>query len=130
MNAPPLPLRILANAVLGSGPERPSREGPHVPAPQMRAAANTRNVIETELARIIEEPAAPGESLQRAFDRKERELRALFLSLTRAESFALHAKLLAERDTADSLLARLTDQRRSRVLACLTEIVRGKAAGQ
>lgn len=85
-----------------------------------------RSIIESEVARIIEALPEPGESVQRAFDRKERELRALFATLTRAERIALHASLSAE----DSrVLSRLTGERRGRVLASLTESARTNGGG-
>jgi hypothetical protein len=122
MNRIELPLRILANASFGTGPKRPPRHDVRVDlSPKPPATVNTQNIIEGEVARIIDAPPAHGESVQRAFDRKEHELRALFASLTRHESIALHSKL-----STSSLLARLTAERRNRVIARLAE----KAGGQ
>jgi hypothetical protein len=127
MNGSTLPLRILASATFGSGPERPSREVLHVATPpKSSCTANMRTIIESEVARIIEASPVPGESVQRAFDRKECELRTLFVSLTRAERISLHASLTAERS---GVLARLTGERRGRVLASLAEVSRANGGG-
>jgi hypothetical protein len=85
------------------------------------------SIIECEVARIIEASPEPGESLQRAFDRKERELHTLFVSLTRAERMTLQASLTGERN---DVLARLTGERRGRVLARLAETARANGGGQ
>jgi hypothetical protein len=127
MNESSLRLRILENATFGAGPKRPDRDDVHVqPSRKPPPAANMRAIIESEVARIIEALPAPGESVQRAFDRKECELRTLFVSLTRAERIALHASLTAERS---SVLARLTGERRGRVLASLAEVSRANGGG-
>ena len=127
MNASNLPLRILENATFGAGPKRPERGDMHVQvAPRPSPSANMRTVIEGEVARIIEASPEPGESVQRAFDRKERELHALFVSLTRAERMTLNASLAAERS---GVLARLTGERRGRVLASLAETARANGGG-
>jgi hypothetical protein len=124
-----LSLRILAHARVGTGPKRPIRNADVGLAPKPTTIASTRNSIECDVARIIEAAPASGESVQRAFDRKEQELRALFLRLTRAERIALHSKLSVDRDNVSSVLARLTAERRSRVLARLAELSSGKAGG-
>ena len=127
MNESTLPLRILENTTFGSGPKRPKREDAHVEvAPRPSPSANMRTIIEREVARIIEASPEPGESVQRAFDRKERELHALFVSLTRAERMTLNASLAAERS---GVLARLTGERRGRVLASLAETARANGGG-
>ncbi len=126
MNEPEPSLRILANVAFGTGPARPARTAPRVPETP-KATVKMHSIIETEVARIIEAQPEAGESVQRAFDRKEQELRALFLSLTRAESVALHSKLSYDRELATSVLARLTAERRTRVLARLAEVSSTKA---
>jgi hypothetical protein len=113
----------------GTGPARPVRIERHAPA-KPALTVQMRSIIESEVARIIDAIPAHGESVQRAFDRKEHELRTLFQSLTRAESIALHSKLSVERDNASSVLARLTAERRSRVLARLAELSGAKVGGQ
>ena len=126
MNDSTLPLRILENATFGAGPKRPERDNARVQAPRRPAAANMRTIIEREVAHIIEAPHESGESVQRSFDRKERELHVLFLSLTRGERLTLLASLSAERS---GVLARLTAERRGRVLASLAETARPKGGG-
>jgi hypothetical protein len=128
MNQPELSLRILANVAFGTGPVRPTRKERQSP-PKPALTVQMRSIIESEVARIIDAMPAHGESVQRAFDRKERELRTLFQSLTRAESIALHSKLSIERDNASSVLARLTAERRNRVLARLAELSSAKVGG-
>ncbi len=125
MNHPELSLRLLANVAIGTGPARPARAELHV-AQKPALTVRMHTIIESDVARIIAVTPEPGESVQRAFDRKEQELRALFLSLTRAESIALHSKLSVVRDHASSVLARLTTERRSRVLARLAEVSSAK----
>jgi len=128
MNQPDLPLRILANVAFGTGPERPARKERIQPA-KPALTVRMRSIIESEVARIIDAMPAHGESVQRAFDRKEHELRTLFQSLTRAESIALHSKLSIDRDNPASALARLTAERRNRVLARLAELSGAKVGG-
>lgn len=122
------PLRILANASFGRGPKRPPRgdhqeaEGQALEVPP----SERRSLAEQEVERIIDAQPSAGESVQRAFDRKERELHAMFAALSREESMRLHSALTA----VDSLLMRMASDRRARVLASLSEIVRGKASRQ
>jgi hypothetical protein len=129
MNQPELSLRILENVALGTGPERPTRKEQRQP-PKPAMTVRMRSIIESEVARIIDATPAHGESVQRAFDRKEQELRTLFQSLTRAESIALHSKLSIDRDNPSSVLARLTAELRNRVLGRLAELSSAKVGGQ
>ncbi len=124
-----LPLRIFANAAFGRGPARPARRETEARRPEL-APPSIENGVHAEVARILQDVPAPDESVQRAFDRKERELRGLFSSLSRAESRELQATLDADRDSNRGPLARLASERRDRVLACLAEIARGKGGGR
>lgn len=119
----------LSYVAFGTGPARPARAELHA-APKPAMTVRMHTIIESEVARIIAATPEPGESVQRAFDRKEQELRSLFQSLTRAESIALHSKLSVDRDHATSVLARLTTERRNRVLARLAELSSAKVGGR
>jgi hypothetical protein len=85
-------------------------------------------IIAGEIIRILDAMPAAGESVQRAFDRKEQELRAVIASLTYAEAAALHLRLIGNRqDGVNASFARLTAERRARVVAFLTESPRTRA---
>jgi hypothetical protein len=127
--------RIFAEASpLGSGPPRPARVRTVERAVACRltsARPTPRQVIEGEVTRILDEAPTPGESVQHAFDRKERDLRALFSSLTRAESETLYSTLVAEIElgTPRARLARLTPERRNRILSFLGDSGRRRMVG-
>jgi hypothetical protein len=70
--------------------------------------------------RILDAPAC-GEPLQRAFDRKERELYLLFDSLEDGERRALQSRLEigSTDDAIVASLSRFTAERRHRILSAL-----------
>lgn len=119
-------LHIYANAIIRNGPPRPSRTTQVIqPQPVERLRGiSIQEAIELEIARILEAAPAPGESVARAFDNKELELKLLFETLTRDECMKLHATVTADDAT---LLARLSVDRRGRVLTALVTAAR-KAA--
>jgi len=118
-------LHIYANAILHNGPPRPRRSTETLqPRVEPLKAVSIQDIIETEVARILEAPPAPGESVARAFDRKELALEQLFETLTRDECLKLHATATADDATA---LTRLSAERRARVLSSLVAAAR-KAA--
>ena len=99
-----------------------------MPSAAPRKPRNDRAaIIDGEIIRILDATPAFGESVQRAFDRKEQELRALIASLTRAEATALYLRLTSSRkDGVNASFARLTPERRARVLSFLAEAPRAR----
>lgn len=82
------------------------------------------SIVDQEMLRILDATPLNGESLQRAFDRKEHELRELFSSLTHAEA----AEVLESISSNDaSPLVRLTAERRNRLMTCLVTSAKGRA---
>ena len=79
--------------------------------------------IELEMSRILEAAPRAGESVQAAFSTKERELQALFDSLTPDECTVLHVKLMGS-DDAVAGFRRLAGERRTRVLNTLANASR------
>jgi hypothetical protein len=119
------PLNIYANAVVRNGPPRPPRATDTAqPRVEPSRGISIQAAIEMEMARILEAAPAPGESVARAFDNKEIDLKQLFETLTREECIKLHATVTADDATA---LARLSSDRRARVTSSLLAAAR-KAA--
>lgn len=114
-------LRIYANSSLGTGPARPprSRDGfrPYV-VPRPKPALSIQAQIELEMSRILEAAPRSGESVQVAFDIKEKELRQLFETMTVEECAALHATLTNSHEAVAGF-RRLAVERRARVLGAL-----------
>ena len=119
-------LHIYANAIIRNGPPRPprTREVSQPQASERMRSISIQDAIELEMARILEAAPAAGESVARAFDNKELALKHLFETLTREECLKLHSTVTADGATA---LARLSGDRRARVLASLVTAAR-KAA--
>ncbi|CAN5901647.1 hypothetical protein BH11MYX2_BH11MYX2_26720 [soil metagenome] len=84
------------------------------------------------LLAIIDAPLAPGATAMLGFQRKERELIAALNMLTVAESRALQSRLAnpKEGDELSNKFARLTIERRARVLAFLADARRREALAQ
>jgi hypothetical protein len=101
-----------------SGANRPTtdavRRGQAIPA-------SLPEPIEAEIAAVLAQPLAPGETYQQGHDRRERELRRLFAGLAVMPRYALRRRL--ERDGNDDALAaafrRLVIERRLRLIAVL-----------
>jgi|GEM_PF-7027364 len=125
-------LRVYAGCSLGTGPTRPSRyfDGQVVEptAAKRIAPVPIATIVEQELSRIVDSQPLHGESVQGAFDRKERELRALFTSLTQAEA----AELLERVSSANgaSSLSRINTDRRNRLVTFLTATAKGRMVQQ
>jgi hypothetical protein len=112
----------------GMGPPRPlpeqsSREfEPELPVVQ-------RDCLLDSVSRILDAEPEPGESVQRSFDRKERELRAYCDQLDHEIRARLWSRLVAA-ETNDPIiakLARLSTERRQRMLASLAETPRRRS---
>lgn len=129
----PSSLRIFAEqSPVGRGPVRAHVEAP-VPTTAIEPATTSAdNAIEREVVRILDATPDSGESVQRTFDRKERELCELFVTLTPEERRALHDALTAEVETSRvaARIRRLTAERRARVLGSLVSTARRKAISQ
>ncbi|HEY4175694.1 MAG TPA: hypothetical protein VGM90_02620 [Kofleriaceae bacterium] len=102
----------------------PSEPGSPPPAPPPRAATP-----DGKLLAILDAPLAPGETAMFGFQRKERELIAALNTLTVAESRALQPRLAnpKEGDELANKFARLTIDRRARVLSFLADARRREA---
>lgn len=113
------PLRIYANSTLGTGPARPPRTSEassQVVAlkPTLSQAAQ----IEQEMSRILQASPQPGQSVQAAFDAKERLLRRLFETMSADECAVLHSTLTGSSERVVGF-SRLASERRARVLSAL-----------
>ena len=115
--------------VRGSGPKRPPRakEQPQPCAVSDALPASSGPPTAERLRALIEKQASFGESINEAFQRKERELRELFASLDEQESRSLLARLAnpATDDQAAAAFARLGADRRRRLLAFLDQVAHG-----
>lgn len=123
-------LRVYAGCPLGTGPERPARGGDDAFLEQIaskKAPVAIESIIDQEVARILDSEPHSGESVQRSFDRKESELRSLFTSLTKDEAADLFVRL--SNSNAKSL-ARLTADRRGRLMTCLTTVSKARGGQQ
>jgi len=127
-------LRIYAGANLGTGPIRPPRTSASITSTDARKGkhrVDNAAIISGEISRILDAMPASGESVQRAFDRKEQELRAVIASLTHSEAAALHLRLTSNRkDGVNASFVRLTVERRTRLLSLLAETPRGRVCAQ
>jgi hypothetical protein len=95
-------------------------------APRVPAAPPT---LDAQLIAILDTPLAPGETAMAGFARKEAELIAVLAKLGAIEARALHTRLArpAANDALAGKLARLTIERRSRVLGFLADARRREA---
>jgi len=92
---------------------------PLTPSPNasVENPASAQAEIELEMAHIIAADPEYGQSLQRTFDMKENQLRALFDRLTPSQRTALHSSLIEA--ASGGVLGRLAAERRARLLAYL-----------
>jgi len=121
--------RIFADSIPhGGGPPRPApRDVVAELAPELPVVA--RDGLLAAVSRILDSEGEAGESVQRSFDRKERELRAFFDQLDPDDRTRTWARLVGG-DGTDSLvmkLARLSAERRQRLVASLSEAPRRRA---
>jgi hypothetical protein len=84
---------------------------------------------EAPMLAILMAPLAPGEPAFAGFQRKEGELRAAFAALSIIDAYHLRQRLANPRagDALAEAFARLTDERRGRLLAFLGEARRRAA---
>lgn len=118
--------RIFAAAIPhGAGPPRPVPEQlssglePELPVVQ-------RDHLLDAVSRILDGEPEPHESVQRTFDRKERELRTFCDQLEQADRAVLWSRLAVgtATDPIVAKLARLSAERRQRIVTSLTEVPR------
>jgi hypothetical protein len=85
--------------------------------------------VESRALAVLDAPAGPEEPIERAFRRKEDELRALFGQLSAGEALALFRRLtlVCPTDILASRFARLVTDRRARLLAFLAAAPRREA---
>jgi hypothetical protein len=108
----------------GDGPSRPT---PFKPPPDLEPDLPVieRDPMLDAVVRVLDSQPEPGESVQRDFDRKERELRSLFDRLDHDDRAALFLRLTTGvDDPLITQLARLSTERRQRLLASLAEAPR------
>ncbi|MGE0550364.1 MAG: hypothetical protein AB7O24_06780 [Kofleriaceae bacterium] len=116
--------RVRPRVLLGSG-------GPARPDPKPKPAPPL-SPLDATLVALLDEPIGPDESLLAGFRRKERELATVFAGLTVDEARGLSARLAAA-DPDDLLavrFARLTAERRARLLSFLNDAPRRDAMGR
>jgi hypothetical protein len=117
--------RIFAAAIpYGVGPPRPMQAPP--PPDRQAAPIVERDRVLDEMSRILDGQPEIGESVQRSFDRKERELRAFFDQLDHDGRAAAYLRLANGQsdDPFVAKLARLSAERRQRIIASLGEAPR------
>jgi hypothetical protein len=83
--------------------------------------------LDAQLTAILDTPLAPGETVMTGFDRKERELGGLLATLSVADCRALHARLQRSSDPLARTFARLTSDRRIRLMNFLADARRREA---
>jgi hypothetical protein len=112
----------------GSGPPRPVRSVAVASADTSTVLATKARwaTVEGDLLELLDQPAAHGESVQHAFDRKERELRSYIARLPRLERIALSEKLGAGHSEVGARLERMTTERRNRIVVFVAELARRK----
>jgi len=117
-------LRIFAAHDLhGRGPRREHQQPDLAVVPRPAVALDDADAqLARDIVRILEALPGAGESVQGAFDRKERELRRLFDDLSLSQRKALRARVAesAPGDVVIAALARLTPERRHRVVSTLS----------
>jgi len=108
----------------GDGPPRP--EVSPAPGPEPSTPSVTRDSLLEAVSPILETEPEVGESVQRSFDRKERELRAFFDQLDHDGRAAAYLRLAngQSNDPFVAKLARLSAERRQRIIASLGEAPR------
>jgi hypothetical protein len=87
--------------------------------------------LEREIINALEEKPLPGERIADAFQRKERVVGSLFASLSVDDARSLHRRLCipGKDDVIAARLARLTPERRARLIAFLGDARRRAALG-
>lgn len=98
-------------------------------APVASTPRTTVGVHDAGLLAILATPAAPGETAQVAFARKEREVTAVLAALPAIEALALHRRLTmgAAGDALVEAFSRLVIERRQRLLGVLADARRREA---
>jgi hypothetical protein len=94
-----------------------------------RPAATPTASLDARLLAILDAPLAAGETFAAGYARKEAELGALLAPLAVADARSLHARLSTPRsgDELAAKFARLTTDRRGRLLAFLADVRRRQA---
>ena len=122
-----------------SGAAAPAREAPALALKplvlgKLQAAAKSpppaaAPTIDSRLLAILDAPLAPGETAMAGFARKEAELHAVLATLRAIDARALHARLSrpATSDLLATSFARLTSERRARLLTFLADARRREA---
>lgn len=105
-----------------------SAASPGLPAATPGARGATLEVERRALA-VLDAPADPSEPIERAFRRKEDEVRALFGELSAGDALAIFRRLtlVCPDDLLASRFARLVTDRRARLLAFLADAPRREA---
>jgi hypothetical protein len=124
--------RVAAPPIPGIRPvvvRMPIHEPVQPPRPRAVADATVPATIEQRIACVLAEQPRPGETIDAAFRRKETDLGAAFSALAPLEARALQRRLGAPAANDDIAVqfARLTPERRARLLAFLGDARRREA---
>ena len=112
-DAPPLALKQLVLGKLQLAPKQPT----------------VASTLDARLLAILDAPLAPGETAKTGFARKESELLAVLATLPVLDARTLQARLSrpTTTDVLASTFARLTIERRTRLLSFLADVRRREA---
>ena len=122
-------LRIFAHASIGSTLPRPRRGVLVTPLTLVPEEPDDTIADEPRILDILTSAPEPGETIDAAYKRKERELAEAFTALARTDAAALY-KRFTEPHAGDELarrFARLVIDRRTRLLAILADAPRREA---
>jgi len=105
------------------------RSSPRPPPVRPDPSVSPAAAVDAPLIEILDAPLAPGEIASIGYRRKEEAIGAVLATLTALESRALLARLTAARpgDRLVEKLARLTPERRHRLLSFLADARRREA---
>lgn len=106
--------------------------GPRIPEPTIAIrppSAPRPDTMDARLIALLDAPLVPGETAAGGYARKEQELGAVLATLSVLESRALHLRLtmLKSGDELANKFARLTIERRTRLLNFLADVRRREA---
>jgi hypothetical protein len=88
------------------------------------------STTEIRMIEILDTPAAPGETIEASYRRKEQEIGALLARLRAREALALHRRLTNATDPLALRFGRMTRERRERLLAFLADARRREACSE
>jgi hypothetical protein len=110
-------------------PTAPDAEPTPIAPPDPPATIAVDSIDDARLIAILESPLRPGETAVAGYARKERDLAAVFATLSITAAYALRKRLAApvSDDTLAAKFARLTIERRTRLIQFLADARRRAA---